>query len=348
MSPSRPIVPMPRDRVGCARGRCTSLLDAASRRAPAARSVFERGEGDRSRRADVLAREPHRRARDEALHVLEVRRSGGSARSSRPAAARPATAARTRRRRAPRARTVPTTRLSRRRSSMGVLLSANVARRPACARTPSMNSRSVGMLRLAQRRGGPSTAIRPSFSSATRSEIAKHELEIVGHHDRGDARARAGARWISSPMRREFAGIEAGGRLVVEDDLRLERDRARHADALAHAARELGGHQRLARPTRPTAVEALRARARAIALLAPAHVLADRVRDVLVDRQRVEQRGALEDHAEVAPHARPSSRSGSRRHVAAEHGDRARVGRAAGRSCASGTPTCPSPSRRGS
>ena len=37
-------------------------------------------------------------------------------------------------------------------------------------------------------------------------------------------------------------GVETGGRLVVEDDFRIQRDRAGEGHALAHAARELGRH----------------------------------------------------------------------------------------------------------
>ena len=39
--------------------------------------------------------------------------------------------------------------------------------------------------------------------------------------------------------------VEAGGGLVVEQNSRLQRQRPSQTGALAHAARKLGGHQRL-------------------------------------------------------------------------------------------------------
>src|SRR5262249_1684899 len=63
------------------------------------------------------------------------------------------------------------------------------------------------------------------------------ELELVGDDDRGDAQAlleRADQLADAALVRR----VEARRRLVVEDHARLERDAARDADALAHAARE--------------------------------------------------------------------------------------------------------------
>src|SRR5262245_22161340 len=143
------------------------------------------------------------------------------------------------------------------------------------------------------------------------------QLEIVRHHHRG--RLELGLErgdQLADPPR--VGRIEAGGGLVVEDDARTQRDRARHADALAHAARELGG-QLLLGAREADALEAL-AHALAHPLLRPAHVLADRVRDVLVDRERVEQRGALEHHPEVAAQRHPVV-LGQAAHVAAEHGD---------------------------
>ena len=101
-------------------------------------------------------------------------------------------------------------------------------------------------------------------------------------------------------MRRVLRRVEAGGRLVIQNNLRTGRERARQADALLHAAREIGRAHRLG-PRQPDRLEAL-GDARAHLGLGPVVVLVEAIGDVLADRHRVEQRGALEQHRRLAPH----------------------------------------------
>ena len=98
--------------------------------------------------------------------------------------------------------------------------------------------------------------------------------------------------------------IEAGGRLVEEDDLRIGGDGARQADALLHAAGKFGRRKiaRRRRRGRPWRVSRSRCRLRLAARHAAA--LDQTEGDILPDRQAVEQRRALEQHAEFAQHTR--------------------------------------------
>ena len=96
-------------------------------------------------------------------------------------------------------------------------------------------------------------------------------------------------------------GIEARRRLVVEEDLGLERDGAGQGDALLHAARERGGKQALHVASEVDEPEHLRDAGRDL-LLRPGRVLAQREGDVLEDRHRVEEGAALEEHADLLAH----------------------------------------------
>jgi hypothetical protein len=92
-------------------------------------------------------------------------------------------------------------------------------------------------------------------------------------------------------------GIEPGRRFVVEQHARLEHERARQSGALAHAAGELRRHEPLG------VFEADHGERLGDALgdlLGRQHVmLAQRERDVLAYRQRVEERALLEEHAHL-------------------------------------------------
>ena len=91
-------------------------------------------------------------------------------------------------------------------------------------------------------------------------------------------------------------GVEARGRLVVEDVLRAKRDRAGDADALPHAAGQLG---RDSGRRRWEIDELQRFHARAVDLaLGQLLLLPQSHRDVLADGERVEERGELEDVAD--------------------------------------------------
>ena len=102
---------------------------------------------------------------------------------------------------------------------------------------------------------------------------------------------------ISSSSSTELTGIEPGRRLVEEQERRIERQRARDAGALLHAAGELGGEMVL------EAFQAhepeLRAHDDVDRLRVEVAPLAKRKRDVLGERHRPEQRARLEQHAEA-------------------------------------------------
>ena len=74
--------------------------------------------------------------------------------------------------------------------------------------------------------------------------------------------------------------IEAGERLVVHDEHRVERDRARERHAPRHAAGQLGRASAARAPRRPTALQ-LHQHEVADQLLGQVGVLAQRERDVL-------------------------------------------------------------------
>ena len=92
--------------------------------------------------------------------------------------------------------------------------------------------------------------------------------------------------------------VEAGERLVVHQQLRIERDRAREGDAARHAARDLAEIAGARAPRRPTAFSFIRTMSRII-VSSQIGVLAQRERDVLEHRQIGEQRAELEQHAEA-------------------------------------------------
>ena len=124
------------------------------------------------------------------------------------------------------------------------------------------------------------------------------ELDVVGHHDGrvADARLQLGDE-LGHQSR--IGRVEPGRGLVEEDHLRLHGEGPRDAHALAHPARQLGGHEVVGAGQaheREQPVDAVGDLA-----LVEARVLAQRVRDVLEDGQRVEERGALKDEAGAPP-----------------------------------------------
>ena len=137
--------------------------------------------------------------------------------------------------------------------------------------------------------------------------------------------------------------VEAGGRLVEEDHLGVGGDGAGEADALLHAARELG---RVEVGGLGAEADAGELRDRELAGRPRAERVAAGVDqpegDVLPDRQAVEERAALEQHAEVAEQGAAVD-AGERRAV---DQDLARVVGRGCRGCTSASPTCRCPSRR--
>ena len=124
---------------------------------------------------------------------------------------------------------------------------------------------------------------------------AEDALELVRHED---DREPEGLRERQDQLVEigRHHGIEAGRRLVEEDELGLERERAGDRGALLHAAGELGGE------LVGGAVEAdelqLRARDRGDRVVREIGPLLERQRDVLADGQRAEERAGLEHDAE--------------------------------------------------
>ena len=85
---------------------------------------------------------------------------------------------------------------------------------------------------------GPTTTTLPSAMRGDAVADRVQAVEIVRHHEHGKAQ-RALQRL---DQRVEFAAgdrVEAGCRLVEEQDFRIERQRARERDALGHAAGKL-------------------------------------------------------------------------------------------------------------
>ena len=123
-------------------------------------------------------------------------------------------------------------------------------------------------------------------------------VHVVGDDDRGRAqRAVQGADEVHDHVERDR--VEARERLVVDDELRVERDGARERHAARHAARELAGHERL-RAAQPDRVE-LHHDQVAQDRLGQLRVLAHRERDVLEDGEVAEEAALLEHHAHLAP-----------------------------------------------
>ena len=117
--------------------------------------------------------------------------------------------------------------------------------------------------------------------------------------------------------------IEAGGRLVEEDDLGLAGDCPGEADALLHAARELGGEQigRLGHET--DAAQCLDGDLFGLGALdgVTGHQAEG---DVFPDRQAVEQSTALKQHAELAADLFDGAARGAD-HLGAIDADRASI-----------------------
>ena len=91
--------------------------------------------------------------------------------------------------------------------------------------------------------------------------------------------------------------IEAGARLVDEQDRRIERHRARQAGALLHAARQIAGH--LVEVLLEADGGELLLRLLADLAVRPVGVAPHREGDVVADAHRVEQRRVLKQEAHV-------------------------------------------------
>ena len=125
-------------------------------------------------------------------------------------------------------------------------------------------------------------------------------VQIVRHHENREAEALVQALDQLVVVRRADR-VEAGGRLVEEQQLRVERQGAGQAGALAHAAGKLRGLL-VAGVRRQADHRDLERGDVAHRLLVEAGMLADRHDDVLGHAQRGEQRAVLELHAGARLH----------------------------------------------
>jgi hypothetical protein len=156
---------------------------------------------------------------------------------------------------------------------------------------------------------------------------AQRRGNVVGDDDRGRAeRGVERADEVHDHVQRDR--VEAREGLVVDDELRVERDGARERDAARHAARELAGHERL-RAAQPHRVE-LHHDEVAQDRLGQLRVLAHREGDVLEHREVAEEAALLEHHAHLAPQL-VEAMAVERGHLAAAyaHGSLRRVQRSA-------------------
>ena len=146
----------------------------------------------------------------------------------------------------------------------GVLLRQEVAQRHAGARRRPHQLAGIGVLRrgenLARRRGLDHVALLHHHDAVA---IGGGEAEIVGDQD---GRHAALARQLDHEVHHGLLGgdVEAGGRLVGDQELRPAGERERDHHALAHAARQLEriGVVALARPRDAHLVERPRSPAR--------------------------------------------------------------------------------------
>jgi hypothetical protein len=160
-----------------------------------------------------------------------------------------------------------------------------------------MNSRAAVVVpvgEVVRSAGGDDLAADEQEGLVGDAQGARH---VVGDDHAGDVEAVAG---LLDQVVDHAAGdgVEAARRLVVDEDLRLEHERAREADALALAARQLARHAGSPFPRCPSSLSMSSTFVRWIPSRHLLAVLAQGEHDVFEDRQRVEQRRVLEDHAE--------------------------------------------------
>jgi hypothetical protein len=151
-----------------------------------------------------------------------------------------------------------------------------------------------------------------------------HDGEVVRDEDDGQAEVALELAQEVQDLRLD-RHVERGDRLVGHDELRLQRDRAGHADALALAAGELVRQAVVVLRVEPDERHELLDAQLALALVVLDPVDDERLGDDRADRlARVERRvGVLEDHLHVAPQ-RLELPARQRRDVPALEADRAR------------------------
>ena len=153
-----------------------------------------------------------------------------------------------------------------------------------------------------------------SLASSASSGAAREQPPLVQHgepvaddararnvvrddHERGAALLRLDEQLVDLAGRNR---IEAGTRLVHEQDRRVERHGAGEPGPLLHPARQVARH--LVEVLLETDVRELARRALANVGIGPVGVAPHRKRHVVADRHRVEQRRVLKEEAHVLPH----------------------------------------------
>ena len=167
----------------------------------------------------------------------------------------------------------------------------------------------ISRSRIRIHRGATSSTTRPSRSAIVRSQLSR-DVHVVRHDD--DRRAEPRVQ-VANQREDLLAGarVEVAGRLVGEQDRRIDRQRAGDRDALPLAARQLVGQ--MLQPVSELHERQQLARA-LVDLLARPAAQVQRQADVLEARQRRQQVEELEDEADlVAPDARQRHRRRGRR-----------------------------------
>ena len=134
---------------------------------------------------------------------------------------------------------------------------------------------------------------------------------VVGHDDQRGAAALGLDQQVVDLLGGDR--IEAGARLVDEQDRRVERHGPRQSGALLHAARQIARHLVVV-PFQSDGGELLPG-ALADLAVGPVGVAAHRKRDVVADRHRIEQRRVLKQESHVLAHV-PQLAPGQRGDVA--------------------------------
>ena len=161
-----------------------------------------------------------------------------------------------------------------------------------------------------------------------RDRRPRQATEIVSDHHHGEAEAPLQP--PDQPVERRRADwIEARGRFIQEQDLRIQRERASETGALAHATGQLGGKLvagvvRQADQVQLEAGQLLQQPFRQTQALPPWRL------DVLGDRQRAEQSATLEQHSLPRLQLVPLTRA-QPPDVMSEHLDLAELGRSSPR-----------------
>ena len=181
-----------------------------------------------------------------------------------------------------------------------------IGRPPAGCERPASDTvekrRTRGSVDAATAAGVSQAISSPASSTPTRVAERERLADVVRHEDDGRAAARFWMRRELAPELGARDRIERAERLVHQQDRRIDRQRARDADPLPLAARQLVRPARRERPPpagRPG--RAVRARARVMRAGRPAARAAGRAATFSLDGHVGEEADVLEHVADAAP-----------------------------------------------